>query len=361
MGLFSLSPKYQDVLRSVLYEQDINYPENLRRQFPGLEPVRQETGQLMGSTLSFPILCTVNLCAYWSALEEYTGREIDVQDLPVLVNGDDILFRCDDRLYGIWLQKTRDVGFELSLGKNYVNPDYLTVNSELYFFDKKKRSFHRQGCLNAGLLTGQTKITGRMGAKLAPMWDYYNEVTRWAVDPVRATKRFFHYHSESIKNLTGDGKFNVFVSPMKGGLGFKKPEGYETQVTPFQRRYASFMDDQLRHDPENFEKLSLIQERSKNIPRYYHKPKYIVQPKFGPYEEGVVHLKDTTVSLPILAARLDVDIQSDLRVRLPKKETLNKFRSRNWRQQKKAIFVDRFRLMEYVGVREVVPTGFLTH
>jgi hypothetical protein len=148
---------------------------------------------------------------------------------------------------------------------------------------------------------------------------------------------------------------------MKGGLGFKKPEGYETQVTPFQRRYASFMDDQLRHDPENFEKLSLIQERSKNIPRYYHKPKYIVQPKFGPYEEGVVHLKDTTVSLPILAARLDVDIQSDLRVRLPKKETLNKFRSRNWRQQKKAIFVDRFRLMEYVGVREVVPTGFLTH
>jgi len=356
-----LPPKYHDVLRSVLYEQDIFYPENLRRQFSGLEPASQSTGQLMGSTLSFPILCAVNLCAYWSALEEYTGRQFRPHELPVLVNGDDILFRCDDRLYGIWLRNVRDVGFELSLGKNYVHPQYLTVNSELYFFDSKKRSFYRQGCLNAGLLTGQTKVTGRMGAKLAPLWDYFNEVTRHAVDPCRAARRFLHYHGESIRNLTQAGKYNIFVSPMKGGLGFQIPEGYETRVTPFQRRFACFMDDQLRHFPDKFQKLSLIQERPKNIPRYHHEPKYIVQPRYGPYEEGVVPLKDTTVSLPILAARLEIDIQSDLRVRFPKREVLERFRSRNWRQQKKAIFSDRFRLMEYIGVRDVVSAAFVSH
>jgi len=62
-----------------------------------------------------------------------------------------------------------------------------------------------------------------------------------------------------------------------------------------------------------------------------------------------------------LAARLEIDIQSDLRVRFPKREVLERFRSRNWRQQKKAIFSDRFRLMEYIGVRDVVSAAFVSH
>ena len=34
-------------------------------------------------------------------------------------------------------------------------------------------SFHQCGVLNAGLLTGQSKITGRQGAKMAPLWPAY--------------------------------------------------------------------------------------------------------------------------------------------------------------------------------------------
>jgi hypothetical protein len=359
MGLFSLPPKYQEVLRSVLYEQDIYYPKRIVKKFPELSPDGQQTGQLMGSTLSFPILCVVNICAYWSALEEYAGREFDVQELPVLVNGDDILFRCDDRLYGIWLKHVSNVGFELSLGKNYVNPNYLTVNSELYFHDKKKRQFYRQGSLNAGLLTGQSKITGRMGVKLAPVWDYFNEIAKFSLDPERAKRRFLHYHREVIERITQKGKYNLFITPLKGGLGFT-PVG-EIRATAFQRRFASFMDDQLRQHPDEFHKITLIQERPDDKPRDFHNPKYIVQPKMGPYEEGVVGLRDTTWSLPPLAARLGIDIQSDLRVKHPKRETMDRFRSRNWREQRKAIFSpDRVRLMEYEGTRKLIPSGFLS-
>jgi hypothetical protein len=194
MGLFEARPEVLDVLRSVLYEQEVHYPPK-----SGLKPVMQTTGQLMGSTLSFPILCVVNLVAYWRALERYLGKEIDVRDLPVLVNGDDILFRADDRLYDLWKEEIRDVGFELSLGKNYIHPEYLTVNSQLY--SEKGGEIHFLGSLNAGLLTGQSKITGRETARTAPIWDYYNEVIHNAVNPERAHRRFMHYHRSTIKEI----------------------------------------------------------------------------------------------------------------------------------------------------------------
>jgi hypothetical protein len=44
-----------DVLRRVIYEQEVNYPTK-----SGIPSVRQRNGQLMGSTLSFPLLCLIN-------------------------------------------------------------------------------------------------------------------------------------------------------------------------------------------------------------------------------------------------------------------------------------------------------------
>jgi hypothetical protein len=368
MGLFTLPPKYQEVLRSVLYEQDIHYPEKLSKSHEGLGPAKQRTGQLMGSTLSFPILCAVNMCAYWAALEEHTGLDIDPEDLPVLVNGDDILFRCDQRLYGIWLRKVKEVGFELSLGKNYVHKEYLTVNSQLFHHRKTMGDFgdlsHKFvpcGVLNAGLLTGQSKITGRKEAKMAPLWDYFNEVTRGAINPERAKMRFIHYHRKTVEEITQQGKFNLHIVPMKGGLGFD-PIG-ELKATSFQRRFASFMDDKLRQDPGNYQKIAIITNASKrDIPSVRHIPKYIVQPKYGPYEEGVVKVQDTTIKLPPLAVRQDFDTLNDfksiMKVRFPKRKLMEEFRSKNWRQQKGAIYHDRYRLMEYIGQRPIGPRGF---
>jgi hypothetical protein len=149
---------------------------------------------------------------------------------------------------------------------------------------------------------------------------------------------------------------------MKGGLGFD-PVG-DLRATAFQRRFASFMDDKLRQDPENYSKIAIISNAAKrNIPSIRHNPKFIVQPKYGPYEQGVVKVQDTTIKLPPLAARLDFDtlndFTSEMRVRHPKKKTLEEFRSRNWRQQNGAIYRDRYRLMEYIGVRPIAPQGFV--
>lgn len=42
--------------------------------------------------------------------------------MPVRVNGDDILFKCDEEFYyGFWKPAVAAIGFTLSPGKNYVS------------------------------------------------------------------------------------------------------------------------------------------------------------------------------------------------------------------------------------------------
>jgi hypothetical protein len=347
----------QDVLRSVLYEQEIHYPSK-----SGLSPINQTTGQLMGSTLSFPILCVVNLTAYWRALETFLGRTVEVFDLPVLVNGDDILFRANQQLYDLWQKEIHDVGFELSLGKNYIHSTYLTVNSQLYSF--RSGEFSHLGFLNAGLLTGQSKITGRTGARLAPLWDYYNEVVHSSVCPERTHRRFMHYHRKTIEELTTarvktgrnlrlkkylkgqDGTikqggvvkttFNVFLPFERGGLGFIPIPGMEIKVTSFQERYASYLNELYLADPSKATKIALVTERSQHKLRAYHEPRWIIGPKIGPQLEFVVEPEDREFFTPILVDDIDYLERPEMKVRLPyqhleafRKTTVPKMRREN--------------------------------
>jgi hypothetical protein len=90
----------------------------------GIEPVLQESGQLMGSLLSFPLLCLLNDC---------TAQSIGLTPDQYLINGDDILMRTKKENYPIWKERVQDYGLSLSLGKNYVHKSYGTVNSQLIF------------------------------------------------------------------------------------------------------------------------------------------------------------------------------------------------------------------------------------
>lgn len=58
-----------------------------------------------------------------------------LDELPVLINGDDILFSCDRKFYDYWLEEIMSVGFMLSDGKNLVSKKYFSINSVLYRYD----------------------------------------------------------------------------------------------------------------------------------------------------------------------------------------------------------------------------------
>jgi len=90
-------------------------------------------GQLMGSFLSFPILCIVNAAMTWSAMEE-VGIRWSLWADCVRVNGDDILFpfSSERQHYRIWSHRARDAGLSPSPGKNFRSRDFCTINSVLF-------------------------------------------------------------------------------------------------------------------------------------------------------------------------------------------------------------------------------------
>lgn len=113
-------------------KEDESLSEEERARLPS--SFTMKNGQLMGSPLSFPILCAINFVAYRSALKQYVRdmggdwSKAEMLEMPVRVNGDDILFKCNDAFYhGYWKPSVAAIGFTLSPGKNYVSPAFLTV------------------------------------------------------------------------------------------------------------------------------------------------------------------------------------------------------------------------------------------
>lgn len=262
----------REILRSVIYEQILNYPRSAE-----IPEFTQKRGQLMGSILSFPNLCACNLVAYWSALESFLGRTIAFRDLPVLVNGDDILFKASPDFYEIWKSTIGEFGFELSMGKNYASPSFVMINSIPFTYTAGV--FTRIPWLNLGLLTGQARVTGRLEIRSGSLASYYNPMIRGASNQVRAHFRFLQLHRCELASQTVDGLYNAFVDPLLGGLGFERVKALVPYIrfTPFQRNFGHFLLGKIAHvrgDINRFRKelgiVSTSEGRPQAIMRYHY-------------------------------------------------------------------------------------------
>jgi hypothetical protein len=362
-----LDESLKDLLRGVIGLQFIEYP------FKDIDDQMQMNGQLMGSVLSFPILCLINLVAYWRSLEEYLGRLVRMEDLPVLINGDDILFRANDRLYSIWLRRIAEVGFSLSLGKNYLHESLLMINSEMYRYTKGQRdgfncNFKKIDYLNCGLLTGQSK-TSRI-TDIKPIWDIYNKIIPAAVNPVRAHHRFLHYYKDQINEATGSvtyleegkkqfrgGNYNLFLPHERGGLGFQCPlSRFEYRITPFQRKFASFLDEEIKQQLSSGKyestKISLVRKNKMGIDSIPLDKfqRLMLVPSIGPLEQGHVQFSKPERRLPLLSKVRDTS-EPEFQIRQPSKALMRKFREGVFPHMgtKKAMFWP-YRLVEKVGI-----------
>jgi hypothetical protein len=123
---------------------------------------QQTNGQLMGNILSFPILCIANYCSWHIAMERFLGKKCSFQylsEFAVSINGDDILFRSDEKFYELWSKTISEFGFVKSLGKNMFSTEMFQINSQLF---KVEGLIFPSGCqkigyFNFGLLTGRKK------------------------------------------------------------------------------------------------------------------------------------------------------------------------------------------------------------
>jgi hypothetical protein len=228
-----LYPHERSRYLSVLAPHKCSYPSG-----EGIEPVDQVNGQLMGSILSFPVLCLANLGVYLAVTAERVPS-LETRLRQVLVNGDDMLYAAPPSDYSVHREIGRACGLELSVGKSYRHPVFASANSTSFHLDLNsfERVHVRQiGYLNSGLFYGNSKvmrvdsIDGKdarscgplevLGALLDGCWSRLKER--------QIAKRYLSRCRDEI--LLYDSHRNWFIHPSLGGLGARLPYGFKFRV-----------------------------------------------------------------------------------------------------------------------------------
>ncbi len=150
----------------------IHYPKVVRKSIDSEGKVKQELiqksfsvpfidGQPMGNPLSFPLLCFINTAIYITCLDVWVNLDPDDTDRlelsrllreNAIVNGDDIAFICNTELYKIFCDISAEAGFKVSIGKQFLSPHFLQINSQMFRIKNSKVT--RCHYLNLNLLTG---------------------------------------------------------------------------------------------------------------------------------------------------------------------------------------------------------------
>jgi len=110
-----------------------------RITYPDGVTIDQENGQLMGSPLSFPILCIVNaaICKLAYTLGgEWGNSSSKLKDCPILINGDDCVMDFNLRQKFLWEGISAQAGLSPSIGKCYYSKQWLQINSENFLYQE---------------------------------------------------------------------------------------------------------------------------------------------------------------------------------------------------------------------------------
>jgi len=259
----------------VLGPHRLSYPDHTGKkiEFKGL----QKNGQLMGSILSFPILCLANLGVYLFVTSILQAGWTDEERLSsVLVNGDDMVYAAPRDLWDIHTLVASRVGLEMSVGKAYLHKSYLNVNSTSIILDlsKEKRNQPRQvDFLNTGLFFGVRKVQARQGVGEADE-DYSNLISNYATahlsaDPIKGyvsnidtlmkgclpgrqrdllCEFLIHNKTDITKECLvcvkrRNGSFhvitrNLFLPVSSGGMGVTPPAGWRFKISKRDRELA---------------------------------------------------------------------------------------------------------------------------
>jgi hypothetical protein len=184
-----------------------------------------------------------------------------LDDIPILVNGDDLGFRGDDHDYSIWQKITSFAGLIPSVGKTYKHDKYFTLNSEMwkfnrctlkgtpYYFPQRIKHIEMGKC--RGSIKGGTASTNpdilksddRVSLCRTTMWQ---EFLTSCPKQVNAWRFMWTANYDLIKDAVRRcPKIAVCLPKWAGGLGFPAPcpssEFYESRKpTPHQLMMAQF-------------------------------------------------------------------------------------------------------------------------
>jgi len=237
----------QEIWKSVLAPHYCKYPFPFNAE---VKPVRQKNGQLMGSILSFPVLCLANLGLYLANIAE-DSRPLREKLAGVLVNGDDMLYVAKHSMWKSHVELGNRVGLSMSPGKAYTHSTYANANSACFHYDLYNRRSTPWSIpfLNSGLYFGQNKVLGQQGDDYLDGEDGEQSLSSTINRLLQGTlpgkqcdvlKMYLARHRRTIEEECR-GR-NLFISHSLGGMGVEQPVGWKNdlkvvQLVEARRRY----------------------------------------------------------------------------------------------------------------------------
>jgi len=220
--------------RSVLAPHHVEYPEGF-----DVASVDQKNGQLMGSILSFPVLCIANLGLYLENIKD-DPRSLKQKLRGVLVNGDDMLYVARQSRWQTHIEIGKKVGLNMSPGKAYHHTRYANANSACFDYNLEKESSTPWSIpfLNTGLYFNQSKVLQDDKESQRGFCSTINRLVQGALPGMapELLKQFMHKHRALIAEEC-KGR-NLFVPQSLGGMGVERPYGFETSYHWTQKAQA---------------------------------------------------------------------------------------------------------------------------
>jgi len=191
----------------------------------GLMP--QQWGQLMGSIISFPILCLVNAAVCRMAIEYDLGHRVSLKDAKLMVNGDDCLFPASMRGYRAWGVFGTMAGLSPSVGKVYLSRSLCNINSTTFTYDSSDDGFlyERVKLIRLGLVFGYKRA--RTMKEEEPLYDpatgaRHRAMMQECPRPFQeaAHRMYLRKNREELQKATGQGR-PWYVPECYGGVGLE--------------------------------------------------------------------------------------------------------------------------------------------
>lgn len=202
--------------------------------------VPQKAGQLMGSIISFPILCLVNaaVCRWALLLTDYSQeggpwKQVPLKSLPLLINGDDCAMLISRKGRDLWERIAAMAGLETSIGKTYFSDKFVNINStnftvEWEFIPDVRGSSYELRMtqvpyVNLGLLHGLKRSGGKVtvmdvDVDLASRQSELLKLSAGCVSDL-SLHRLFLKHNQAALNAFSERRIPFYVPKQYGGVG----------------------------------------------------------------------------------------------------------------------------------------------